>query len=37
MLKAIHVQEGLQAAQEKATKVVALLTGMKNKAAAELI
>ena len=37
MLKAIHAQESLQAAQEKATKVVASLTDMKMKAAAELI
>ena len=37
MLKAIHAQESLQAAREKASKVVASLTEMKMKAAAELV
>ena len=37
MLKAIHAQESLQAAREKAARVVASLTEMKMKAAAELV
>lgn len=37
MLKAIHAQESLQAARDKATQVVASLTTMKMKAAADLV